>query len=174
MSGAEIPTFTLGGAHEAALAPLIRALGVVTTEASVLDRTPVLIGGLAVVVRVATADRATICGDTTTTTLVAVPAALVAMKLHAAQYRRNAEKVGTDLFDLYRLLTVCDLVSIHAQFHERAHLWQLVSEALRRLFIDAATRSAGRMSAVVRAAGGSVTTTDLQAVAELFLALDTR
>lgn len=247
-------TVILGGPELPAITSLIGALGRIDVEMTGRRRSFTLIGGLAVVVRVATADRATVDIDTVvdvepdaiaTIELLAVdnvglpaadgapqrrivegvpvdfidtykisdldladlddadalfvgshrfacestdrvmivagsrmvrvrvatPAALVATKLHAALYRRTPDKLGTDLFDLYRLLTACDITATVDQFAGRPRLLVLVRAGLARLFVDEVTRSAGRMAAAVAAAGGPVGDADLRAVGELFIDL---
>ncbi len=108
-------------------------------------------------------------GDRRIQVLVAIPAGLVVSKLHAAQYRRDRAKHGGDLFDLYRLLTVCDNTAMATAFAAWPNLTQLAREGIADLFVDRATASAGRMRAVTTAE--PTRDEDLAAAAELMLEL---
>lgn len=82
------------------------------------------------------------------TMAVAAPAALLAMKLHAARWRHNRVKVAGDLFDMYRLLDTYDRKGeVAASIAAEPGLGVLCLEAARHLFVDRLTASAGALSA---------------------------
>lgn len=82
------------------------------------------------------------------TMAVAAPAALMAMKLHAARWRHNRAKVAGDLFDMYRLLDTYDRTgAVAASIASEPGLGALCLDAARHLFVERLTASAGALSA---------------------------
>jgi hypothetical protein len=251
MSGTDVPEVLIGGAESRAVAELLEVLGPLTRELAVLERALVLVGGLAVAVRVASADRATTdidsvfdlapddsatievlaaagvgepagpaapqrrvvngvgvdcidtyaiddaeladmgdrdalfvgahrfaavtaepvrlrVGDRAVETLVAIPGALVATKLHAARYRPHSDKLGGDLLDLYQLLTRCDNVAMADALSHWPRLGGLVRDGVGDVFIAHASRAAGQIHSTGVTRVGDA---DLRAAAELFVHL---
>jgi hypothetical protein len=100
---------------------------------------------------------------------VAIPAALVATKLHAARYRPHGDKLGGDLLDLYQLLTRCDNVAMADALADWPRLTALVRAGVGEVFTTKATSSAARITAA--GATTDVRPDDLLAAAELFVGL---
>lgn len=99
---------------------------------------------------------------------VAEPAGLVAMKLHAAEWRRDRErKVAGDLFDLYRLLRVFDREGeVAATIRRHPGLNRLCLASAEAVFIERLTTHAGLLSRSDDAVIASVTRDDLAGVGD--------
>lgn len=96
----------------------------------------------------ATPLRLLVPGGPEVTVSVATPAGLVGMKLHAARWRHNRDKVAGDLFDIYRLLTEFDRDGEVADtLGSQPGLNLLCLETSRVLFIERLTATTGSMSA---------------------------
>ncbi|MEO8691981.1 MAG: hypothetical protein ABI658_00610 [Acidimicrobiales bacterium] len=95
----------------------------------------------------------------TATAPFAIPAALLAMKLHAIEDRSNGfdqtRKRGGDAWDMHQLLTRLDANgSVRAQLALAPPVVRgLVSEGLERVFIARKNLTAGWMRAIPQAAG---------------------
>jgi hypothetical protein len=88
-----------------------------------------------------------VSGGPRVTMPVAVPSALVAMKLHAARWRHNRAKVSSDLFDLYRLLSDFDRDGqVASALSTQPALNRLCLDAATYLFVERLTANAGIMS----------------------------
>lgn len=104
---------------------------------------------------------------------VAIPAALVAMKLHAIRQRRGATvaKRGSDAYDMYRLLSVRDLDGsiATALAHAPAGLgiWSVIQ--IEELFVAEADRTLLWIRNALAAGTVSVVADDLVAVGEAFI-----
>ena len=103
---------------------------------------------------------------------VAIPAALVAMKLHAIRQRRGATvaKRGSDAYDMYRLLSVRDLDGsiATALAHAPAALgtWSVIQ--IEELFVTEADRTLLWIRNALAAGTVSVAADDLVHVGEAF------
>lgn len=78
---------------------------------------------------------------------VATPSALIAMKLHAFEDRREPEKQASDAWDLYRLLEAYNRAGQMATAFARSPsgLSPIVLRAIRRVFVDDRTRTRNRV-----------------------------
>lgn len=104
---------------------------------------------------------------------VAIPAALVAMKLHAIRQRRDVTlaKRGSDAYDMYRLLSVRDLDGSIAEAlaHAPATLgtWSVIQ--IEELFVTEADRTLLWIRNALAAGTVSVVADDLVAVGDAFI-----
>jgi len=110
-------------------------------------------------------------GHHAVTTSVATPAGLVATKLHAALHRRQPQKRAGDFFDLYRLLSGCDLAMMVDTLTVRPHLMRLVELGIADLFVEHATATAGRIRTISGTRADAISDAEVTAVGELFLGL---
>jgi hypothetical protein len=103
-------------------------------------------------------------------TIVAEPAGLIAMKLHAARWRRDRTKLPSDLFDIFRLLTEFDREGeLEGELVCRPGLGQLCLEAAETIFVEQLTANAGAVSRSGDAVIASVTRDDLADVGQMFV-----
>lgn len=115
--------------------------------------------------------RLVVTGGPEVPTLVADPAGLVAMKLHAALWRRDRErKLPGDLYDLYRLLDVFDTAGeLSSVIGSRPNLNRLCLAAAETVFVERLTANAGVMSRSDDSVIASITRDDLADVGGPFV-----
>jgi hypothetical protein len=101
---------------------------------------------------------------------VAEPPGLIAMKLHAARWRRDRTKLPSDLYDLFRLLVEFDVDgSATSSLLAQPGLGPLCLGVAEDLFANRLTASAGAMSRSDDAVISSVSRADLADVGGSFL-----